>query len=254
MGYSIIISLIFSYICVYLPDISNPKNRARTIAPGMTAFVAGFGLGPGIGGLMVDTYGPTPAFFTVGAVIGAASVSNYFLLPETKVWSENELSTRKYDKRSGIKVVMDEFRSQGGKWVEILKDNDLRMMVMAHTTYWTCYGGVSFTMLPMIATGQFGMSGSLLGSCFAASALIQFLGAQPAAMLSDKFGRKAALIPSALIVGSAAIMMPHMQTQEQFIATMLLSSVGGTLWGSSSQSYISDKANESVRTQVITGL
>ncbi len=203
---------------------------------------------------MVDTYGPSPAFYTVGAVIGMASISNYFLLPETKIWSEKELADRKDPSKSGIQVIAQEFRKQANQWVDIMKNDDLRIMVMAHTAYWTCSSAVSFTMLPMLATGQFGMSGSLLGSCFAASALIQFLGAQPAAMLSDKFGRKAALIPSALIVGSAAIIMPHMQTQEQFIATMLFSSVGGTLWGSSSQSYMSDKSKANIRTQVCVWL
>jgi predicted MFS family arabinose efflux permease len=64
-----------------------------------------------------------------------------------------------------------------------------------------------FAMLPMIATGDFQMSGSLLGSCFTASALIQFVASQPAATLSDKFGRKMSLVPSALIIGSSAIAM-----------------------------------------------
>ncbi len=34
---------------LYLTDISTVKNRARTIAPGAAAFVAGMGIGPGIG-------------------------------------------------------------------------------------------------------------------------------------------------------------------------------------------------------------
>ncbi len=45
------------------------------------------------------------------------------------------------------------FLSSVRQWREILKDNDLRLMIVSHTCYWTCNTAVSYTMLPLLATG-----------------------------------------------------------------------------------------------------
>ena len=42
---------------MFMSDISNPRNRTRTIAPVMAGFSTGAALGPAIGGVLVDTIG-----------------------------------------------------------------------------------------------------------------------------------------------------------------------------------------------------
>jgi DHA1 family multidrug resistance protein-like MFS transporter len=234
---------------LYLADISTVKNRARTIAPGLQAFVAGMAVGPGLGGYLVDNVGTNMAFYAVGGVISTSAVINFFMLPETKVFKK--VSNPVADNRSTWTIASDELKLTMRSWGSILKDNNLRLITLSHTAYWTCSSAMSFTMLPVIATTQFGMSGSLLGSCFTATAILQFIGSQPAAYLSDKFGRKMSLVPSAMIVGSSCIAMPLVTSMEQFIGVMLVSALGATFWSSSCQAYVADVSSDENRSQAL---
>ncbi len=69
---------------LYLSDISTPLNRAKTLAPPMTAFSAGAALGPALGGVLADTVGISGTFATVGASFAALAVANQTFLPESK--------------------------------------------------------------------------------------------------------------------------------------------------------------------------
>ena len=68
---------------LYLSDISNPLNRARTMAPLGIAFSIGAAAGPGIGGWVADSFGMSAPFYFVGALIGSAAIGNFVMLPET---------------------------------------------------------------------------------------------------------------------------------------------------------------------------
>ena len=49
-----------------ITDISNPRNRATTMAPIMSAFAAGTALGPALGGMLADQIGLHETFYAVG--------------------------------------------------------------------------------------------------------------------------------------------------------------------------------------------
>ncbi len=106
-----------SFFSLYLADISTAKTRARTMAPGMTAFVAGIGLGPGIGGYLVDTMGASSCFFLVGALISTTAVTNYMLLKETypvgKANAEKLLDSMKQEEESFLTSSAQIIQNQG---------------------------------------------------------------------------------------------------------------------------------------------
>ena len=73
----------FSTANAYIADISPPEKRAANFGLIGAAFGLGFIIGPGIGGILGDHYGPRAPFFFV-ALLGAVNfVYGLFVLPET---------------------------------------------------------------------------------------------------------------------------------------------------------------------------
>ena len=73
----------FSTANAYIADISPPEKRAANFGLMGAAFGLGFIIGPGIGGILGEQFGPRAPFFAVAA-LGAINLAfGYFALPET---------------------------------------------------------------------------------------------------------------------------------------------------------------------------
>lgn len=73
----------FSTANAYIADVSPPEKRAGYFGMMGAAFGLGFIIGPGLGGIIGEHFGPRAPFYTV-AIIGAANfLFGYFVLPET---------------------------------------------------------------------------------------------------------------------------------------------------------------------------
>ena len=76
-------SATFATANAYIADISPPEKRAANFGLMGAAFGLGFIIGPAIGGLLGDHFGPRAPFYTV-AVLGIINlIYGYFFLPET---------------------------------------------------------------------------------------------------------------------------------------------------------------------------
>jgi MFS family permease len=78
-------------------DISTPQSRASTYSPIMSAFALGMTLGPGLGGLLHDTYGVRDTFFIVGGMYGIAATWNHYSVKETMTSSNSSSSSSKIE-------------------------------------------------------------------------------------------------------------------------------------------------------------
>ena len=91
------------------------------------------------------------AFYGVSGVIACAAVSNYFLLPETKIFKEEDLKRSiSMDGKSVSQKVKHEFSNTMKIWKTIMLDKNLRLITVCHTSYWATASAMSFTMLPMV--------------------------------------------------------------------------------------------------------
>ncbi len=73
----------FATANAYIADITPPEKRAANFGLIGAAFGLGFVIGPGLGGLLGDQFGPRAPFYFV-AVLGAANfVFGFLVLPET---------------------------------------------------------------------------------------------------------------------------------------------------------------------------
>ncbi len=73
----------YSTANAYIADISAPEKRAANFGLLGAAFGVGFVIGPAIGGIVGDQFGPRAPFFTVAALSAFNFVYGWFVLPET---------------------------------------------------------------------------------------------------------------------------------------------------------------------------
>jgi DHA1 family tetracycline resistance protein-like MFS transporter len=73
----------FSTANAYVADITPPEKRAANFGMMGAAFGLGFIIGPGLGGLLADHFGPRAPFYFVAALGAINFVYGLFFLPET---------------------------------------------------------------------------------------------------------------------------------------------------------------------------
>ena len=233
---------------LYLSDISTSANRARTMAPMLAAWSAGVTVGPAAGGILAEHIGLGPTFMCVGAAVAAVAVNN-LRLPETR----SPDLTEQVEPRRG-RAVLSQIRTAKKQWKELLSMKDVRAAVYMHMAYWFCTSGAQFTILPLLATDNFNMSPGSVGTMFAVMAAINIIGSQPAAYLSDKFGRKKAMIPGALTVGIALGLIPFATEYYELMSLVSLWGLGACIWGTTPSAYIVDITTNENRSQALAML
>jgi MFS family permease len=232
---------------LYLSDISTKENRARTLAPSAATFQIGFALGPSLSGFIAESYGLRAPFYFVGGATMLAALSNYLLLPETKI---KQISRSREDSKS----VKEQFADVFLQWKELWQQKDLRQALIMHTTFWLTCSGCQFTLLPLLAINDFGYTAGTIGWVFTAFSLIGVAGTPPAAWIADKFGRKAAMVPGGLIISLCCLATPLISTNEEFFSVICAWSIGNTLFGSASVAYVSDISTPESRAQSLAML
>ncbi len=228
---------------LYLSDISTPQNRARTIAPQMIGFAVGATLGPAIGGILADYYSsPQIPFFVVAGCMMLAGLNNT-RLPETRKMSG------KVD--GDNHTIRDEFRVTAAQWKPLLKDKDMQAIMLLHGTYWIAMSGCMFALMPLYATDSFALSAGGIGAIYATNSMVGALMIQPAAWISDKYGRKLSIFPSTLLLSSALVVLPFTSSVETFFCTIGLWGVGAALLGATPTAYVSDISTTETRAQAL---
>jgi len=227
---------------LYLNDISNMQNRARSYAPLMAAWSAGAAVGPFIGGFLTDQYGFRYAFFFCSAAMGTIACVNSFYLPETK----------KPDPTAASKGIAVAFQEAMAAWRPLMAQQDFRCIFMVACASWFAMVGAQFTLLPMLAYTQVGMTASSIGTIFGLQALINVAMSQPSAWLSDKVGRKPPIVVGMFLMAVSICCLPLASTPMQLtlIASLPLP-LGTSLLGTAPMAYVTDITTEATRAQAL---
>jgi MFS transporter, DHA1 family, multidrug resistance protein len=233
---------------LYLSDISHTGNRARTLAPMLAAWSAGVTIGPALGGVMAEQFGIRAPFMFVGLAIAAAGINN-IRLSETR---PSDLPP--VPKSDFLKMIVESYSTATKSWRTLAQDKNIKAATLIHGLYWFCTSGVQLSILPILGIDNFALSMSAVGGMYGLMAFIGIIGSQPAAYLSDKFGRKAAMVPGAIIVASALSLLPFATQNAELIALLSLWGIGSCVWGSTPSAYVSDLTNSSTRSQALAML
>eukprot|EP00300_Choanocystis_sp_HF-7_P010862 c17187_g1_i1.p1 GENE.c17187_g1_i1~~c17187_g1_i1.p1 ORF type:complete len:465 (-),score=80.21 c17187_g1_i1:112-1506(-) len=231
---------------LYLSDISTRLNRARTMAPNAAAFSAGMMIGPAIGGYVADSFGLRAPFLVVGVAVAAAAANNWLRLAETRVIVPHSGPQKTMYERCKTHIQV-----ACSQWLVLLKEKNVRSCVVLHGTFWMAASGSQFTLLPLLVTQNFAMSLSEIGGLFALMAGMNVLFSQPAAFLSDRYGRKLTMIPGAVMSAGSLLALSAVQTPTQLVGLLVVWGVGNSFFGTGAVSYVADVTSSENRAQAL---
>lgn len=226
-------SMYMTAAAIYLADISSVQNRARYIATNQGALLVGVSVGPAIGGLLADALGLRAPFLAVGLASAVAALYGYLRLPETRPEAPPaDASSAEGD---------------GASWRRLVASPDFLAVSAVTASVFLTRAAGRMTLMPLLAASQLGYSASAIGAVFAAMATINLIGIAPAALLSDRFGRKWAIVPSGLLIAGALALMSTAGTSSVFLLAALALAVGTSVTGPAPAAYAADIAAPRLR-------
>jgi len=234
---------------MYLTDISTPLNRARTLAPPMTAFSAGAAIGPAIGGIMADSVGIPLTFFFVGASFGCLSMANQMFMPESRSPLPSSPPSKKTAETETETSVIH-------LWRKLLQDDRILNMTILNGGYWFVLAGSQMTLMPLMLVGeQFHLSASSIGGVFAAASIVSVVCTPLAAKLLDSIGQIKAVVPACFAIGACMVAVPMADHElVTFLALFYAWTTAGTLLAAGPTAYVSNITSAEDRGQALAML
>jgi DHA1 family multidrug resistance protein-like MFS transporter len=221
---------------VFLADISTPATRGRYLGTNQGALLLGTSFGPAIGGFTADAWGLPAPFIIVGLCSFVAGGYAYWRLPETK-----HLSTE------APRVVREVGQRPQRAWLTFLRSRDFLLVALTNAAIFFTRAGGRQAILPLLGAAKFGLSTGTLGWIFTAMALINMALVIPAGMIADRFGRKAAIVPSGVLVGLSMCLIAVSSSVEMFFASVIVYGVVSSLAGPAPAAYAVDIAPPGLR-------
>jgi MFS family permease len=198
IGSAVISGGMFSYII----KVAHPDRVARTFAFFFGAFNIGFVAGGFIGGVVADVFTlATPLFIYAGVLISII-VLYRIVVPDVP---EQSTEVAEGDEAPGALPDVSTLR-------QFLKRRGFVLALMLNFTYLWMVAAVFNTLFSLFATDELRLSTSGVGIVLAIAVIAEFFVLFPAGAWSDRFGRRAVLIPSIIgLIVMVAIMgfMPN---------------------------------------------
>jgi MFS family permease len=214
---------------IYLSDIATPQNRARLIGTNQAAIWVGVSIGPAIGGLLADDFGFRVPFYVVGVAAFFTTIYAYLRLPETHRRRPTSEPSPATPARSAWRVS-----------IALLRSRDFFVLsLVTFGSFFTRTAGRQ-TIVPLLGTARLGLSAGSLGAVFSLMAVINVILIVPAAIMADRFGRRAVIVPGGLIAMAGLFVYGQSETVLIFVVAAVVLSLGEGLAGPAPSAYAAD--------------
>ena len=198
-------------------DLS-PRGREGFIMGSFTsAFFAGLGFGPLIGGFMSDKYSMAAAFYSMGVMSLAALVFTLFALPSRPAGLGGKEAP---EDASGL------FRDL--KWRFILMDRPMAGLFFFRFTRAVGIGLV-WVIMPLYAVKSLGLSAFQVGILLSVNTFITTLLQSPFGHLSDRFGHMKAITTGSALAGAAVAFIGWSRGFEDLLYISAFLGISGAL-------------------------
>jgi MFS family permease len=215
---------------VVLADISTPEKRGRMLALYQGTFIFAVGIGPLPGGLLADYYGLSAPFIGSGLASLGAMIVAWFAVPETREFAREKAASA---------GVMPPFLTQ----LRLMTGQTGYMLVcLIGFMNATVRTGGMFAIVPLVAVATYGMTPSEIGFGMVLGSVAGLIAAYPAGSLSDRFGRKAIIVPSTLLTGVTMALFCAAPSAAWFVAAFVLWGVATSVGGAAPAAYVGDSA------------
>jgi MFS transporter, DHA1 family, multidrug resistance protein len=217
---------------VVLADITTPERRGRTIAIYQGTFLFAVGIGPFPGGLLAEHFSLVAPFIAYGVASLLATVVAWFAVRETR---ELARSTRGADAGAKRPSFAKQARLLLGKVGFVLVSLISLMNAVVRT------GGL-FAIVPMLATSLLGLSVGAIGFALMLGSVAGLIAAYPAGWLTDRYGRKAVIVPATLMTGISMLLFCVGPSYAWFVAACIAWGVASSIGGAAPAAYAADSA------------
>jgi len=211
---------------IVLADITEPATRGRTMAIYQTVFFFGVGFGPVPGGILAQ-YGGLAMPFWVYAVVGTlVACLALWRLPETRPARAASVREREF--------------VFGQQLVRVLRHRPLLLIGLVTFGNFFARTGALFTLVPLRAEREIGLSTSQIGFGLAAVSVVSLVMAYPAGVLVDAFGRKIVIAPATLFSGIGLIGFAFAPSYPWFLLACVVWAMASGIGGGAPAAYAAD--------------
>lgn len=215
---------------VVLADISTPERRGRILAIYQGTFIFAVGIGPLPGGLLAEHYGLGAPFIGTGCASLLAMVVAWFVVPETREFARG---------RAASAGVAPPFATQ--LRLMISQAGFMLVCLIAFMNAFVRTGGL-FSIVPILAGVTYGMSTGEVGFAMVLGSVAGLVAAYPAGALSDRFGRKAIIVPSTIMTGATMLLFSYAPSALWFGVAFVLWGIASSVGGAAPAAYAGDSA------------
>lgn len=218
---------------IVMADISTPQDRGRTMSFYQGALLLGTSTGPILGGFLGEHFGYRMPFFVYAFLAFCAAMWAFFVVPETRSMASPRTAT----------PLAHEKPSMGLSWGAIgrllVNPNFLLVSFVTLSIFFTRTGSQN-TILPLLGKERFALGPAKVGYAFMLIAVMNFLTINVSGTVSDRYGRKMAIVPGCLVCAAALLTYTFGHRHWHFLLSSVLLGVGTGISGPAPAAYVSD--------------
>ncbi len=216
----------------FVADVSTSENRGRLMTIYQSFFLMGITLGPAAGGLTAHFFGLRAPFFFVAALAAIAGLWTLARIPAGVGQSSSRQGRSPVQRAPG----------PGARAKSPLRSVAfVSICMIALATFFT-RGGTLFTLWPLLGEDRFSMDAGMLGLMLTIPAAANLVFQPFAGILTDRFGRRAMVIPAIAIFAGALLVSAASPVVAVFGLAMVMYGVAQAIESPTVNAYVADIA------------
>lgn len=215
---------------IVVADISSPANRGRLMAIYQGVFLFAVGAGPLPGGILADRVSLEAPFYTNAAFAAVVALLAWRGIPETREFGGTRAASRvgRPSPRAQLQVLT-------------ATPGFLLVSIVSFVAFFVRTGGL-FNVIPILAKDKLGLGPDTIGLGLGMISIVGLVLAYPSGALVDRFGRKAVIVPAAIITGVACLAYATAPGLAWFLAASAIWSTASGIGGAAPAAYAADTA------------
>jgi DHA1 family multidrug resistance protein-like MFS transporter len=217
---------------IMIADVATPDNRGHLMSLYQGSMLIGNSLGPAVGGFIAQYYGIRVPFFMLAFFTTAAGVWGYFRLVETKPLEAVSETSGQHGSR----------HASGADGRSMFRDlNFLLISLVTFAIFFTRNGSRNQTF-PLLAAERIGLEPGAIGTALTVSVFLNLVSLLTIGRLSDRFGRKAIILPGCILVALSLFMLSYTDTWVMLLVNSAIWGIGSGIAGPAPAAYVADIA------------
>jgi MFS transporter, DHA1 family, multidrug resistance protein len=227
-------SLFIVSAMIMLSDISSTGDRGKVMGTFQGCQLAGSGIGPVLGGFIAQFWGYQPVFFVFAGFSVVCLLITCFFIVETKNVSQSSEGPH-----SATRTESSSSETRTGMW-PLLKNISFIMISLVTVGVFIMRIASLNQLLPLLGQERIGLTPGQIGTAMAITVVSQFAATMVCGRLSDRFGRKAIIVPGCMIAALSLLLMAYSYSYGILILSCAGIGIGIGMAGSSSLAYVAD--------------